>query len=258
MHLHWDGDNDSVDERNLSAGLGAGITPVTVDHAGAEARARLDLDAAAAALSVSDRPGAGRARRGASTGSTASQCHADHRFRDGVKDGRSRRARSRTSIAIGTDRHRLDSYTDDFAANQYALFPDSPYRFTRFRKTHGYANQPLDGIWLRAPVPAQRLGADAARSARTRRRSGRRSFYRGYDVFDQARVGFVSDVAAGRRPRSSATTPALPATATAGTCTARRCPTPTRRHRRVPEDLLRRGRMTMINAHHGAAAGSGA
>ena len=34
LQLHWDGNNDSVDERNLSAGLGAGITPVTVDHAG--------------------------------------------------------------------------------------------------------------------------------------------------------------------------------------------------------------------------------
>ena len=33
LHLHWDGDNDSVDERNLSAALGAGVTPVTVDHA---------------------------------------------------------------------------------------------------------------------------------------------------------------------------------------------------------------------------------
>ena len=33
MQLHWDGDNDSVDERNLSAALGAGVTPVTVDHA---------------------------------------------------------------------------------------------------------------------------------------------------------------------------------------------------------------------------------
>ena len=32
-NLHWDGDNDSVDERNLSAALGAGVTPVTVDHA---------------------------------------------------------------------------------------------------------------------------------------------------------------------------------------------------------------------------------
>ena len=52
MHLHWDGDNDSVDERNLSAALGAGVTPVTVDHASAEARPRLDLDAAAAGVSV--------------------------------------------------------------------------------------------------------------------------------------------------------------------------------------------------------------
>ena len=33
MHLHWDGNNTSVDERNLSASLGAGVTPVTVDHA---------------------------------------------------------------------------------------------------------------------------------------------------------------------------------------------------------------------------------
>src|SRR5262249_53201844 len=28
MHLHWDGNNTSVDERNLSAALGAGVTPV--------------------------------------------------------------------------------------------------------------------------------------------------------------------------------------------------------------------------------------
>src|SRR5262245_23655023 len=32
MQLHWDGINNSVDERNLSAALGAGVTPVTVDH----------------------------------------------------------------------------------------------------------------------------------------------------------------------------------------------------------------------------------
>src|SRR5262245_23893580 len=33
MQLHWDGNNTSVDERNLSAALGAGVTPVTVDIA---------------------------------------------------------------------------------------------------------------------------------------------------------------------------------------------------------------------------------
>src|SRR4029434_4004564 len=53
--------------------------------------------------------------------------------------------------AIGTDRHRLDSYTTTFATNQYSLYPDSPYRFSHVRKTNGYANHPLDGIWLRGP-----------------------------------------------------------------------------------------------------------
>jgi hypothetical protein len=101
---------------------------------------------------------------------------------------------------IKTDRHRLDSYTETFALNQYGLFPESPLRFRRFRKTHGYANQPLDGIWARAPylhngsVPTLRdlLNAPAERPA---------TFYRGNDVYDRTRVGFVSDVAelGGRR-----------------------------------------------------------
>jgi hypothetical protein len=96
---------------------------------------------------------------------------------------------------VRTDPHRLDSYTPAFAANQYSLFPDSPYRFRRFRKTRGYANHPLDGIWLRGPylhngsVPTLRdlLEDPANRPV---------EFYRGYDVFDRERVGFVSTVAA--------------------------------------------------------------
>ena len=80
-----------------------------------------------------------------------------------------------------------------FAANQYALYPESEYRFTHFRKTHGYANHPLDGIWARAPylhngsVPTllDLLNTSAERP---------KVFYRGYDVFDRERVGFVSTV----------------------------------------------------------------
>ena len=32
MWLHWDGNNCSVDERNLSAGFGTGATPATIDR----------------------------------------------------------------------------------------------------------------------------------------------------------------------------------------------------------------------------------
>jgi mono/diheme cytochrome c family protein len=191
MHLHWDGDNDSVDERNLSASLGAGVTPVTVDHTALK-RVRdwiwkLPPPAYPYAIdkALSTQGAAVYAQR-------CLQCHADHRFRDGVKAG-TRVGLVEDADQIGTDRHRLDSYTAEFATNQYALYPDSQYRFTHFRKTNGYANQPLDGIWARAPylhngsVPTLRdlLEAPANRPA---------VFYRGYDLFDRERVGFVSTV----------------------------------------------------------------
>jgi len=52
---------------------------------------------------------------------------------------------------------------------------------------------PLDGLWVRAPylhngsVPTLRDLLEPAKARPT-------AFYRGYDVYDQARVGFVSNV----------------------------------------------------------------
>jgi mono/diheme cytochrome c family protein len=193
MHLHWDGDNDSVDERNLSAALGAGVTPVTVDHDNLK-RVRdwiWTLPPPPYPYSI-DRALAARGEP--LYRQHCVECHADNRFRDGVKAG-SRVGLVEPIGTIGTDRHRLDSYTFAFAANQYGLYPDSEYRFTHFRKTNGYANQPLDGIWLRGPylhngsVPTLRDLLDPPELRP-------RFFYRGYDVFDQAKVGFVSDVRA--------------------------------------------------------------
>ena len=198
MQLHWDGDNDSVDERNLSAGLGAGITPTTVDHAGLK-RVRdwiWTLPPPPYPYAVDQ---ALVARGTAIYQQTCIECHGDHRFRDGIKAG-SRMGQVVRASDVGTDRYRLDSYTAAFAANQYGLFPESPYRFRRFRKTDGYANHPLDGIWARAPylhngsVPTLRdLLEPPERRPLT--------FFRGYDVYDRVRVGFVSDVAeeGGRR-----------------------------------------------------------
>ena len=191
MHLHWDGDNDSVDERNLSAALGAGVTPVTVDHAALK-RVRdwiwtlpppkypYPIDQALAAR------GAGLYQQ------HCLQCHAGSRFREGVVEG-GLVGQIDDIDRIGTDRHRLDSYTYVFASNQYALYPESQYRFTHFRKTRGYANQPLDGIWLRGPylhngsVPTLRALLDPP----DRRPN---VFYRGYDLFDRDGVGFVWNV----------------------------------------------------------------
>jgi hypothetical protein len=192
MHLHWDGDNDSVDERNLSAALGAGVTPVTVDHASLK-RVRdwiWTLPPPKYPFAVDST----LAARGAAVYQQhCLACHADHRFRDGVKVG-TQVGLVEDRDRIGTDSYRLDSYTAIFAANQAGLYPDSPYRFSHFRKTRGYANQPLDGIWLRGPylhngsVPTLRDLLDPPDQRPS-------VFFRGYDVFDPMNVGFVSSVA---------------------------------------------------------------
>ena len=99
---------------------------------------------------------------------------------------------------IGTDRHRLDMWTAD-AATAYNAYGDGySWKFANFRKTAGYTAVPLDGIWLTAPylhngsVPtlADLLEPVAQRPTR---------FWRGYDLFDAGRVGFVSEGEAAKR-----------------------------------------------------------
>ena len=72
-----------------------------------------------------------------------------------------------------------------------------PWQFSHFRKTQGYANAPLDGVWLRAPylhngsVPDLRALLFPAERPVT--------FYRAYDVYDWTRGGFVSQGAEAER-----------------------------------------------------------
>ena len=191
MQLHWDGNNIKVEERNLSAAFGAGTTPPTIDHAalGRIEDWLLDLPPPAYPFAIDQT----QAQRGANLyAQYCASCHgASGRDFAGEEVGKV------TPIeVIGTDRGRLDSYTYDLAVNQGQLYTGyDAYRFQHFRKTFGYANMPLDGIWLRAPylhngsVPTLRdLLEPSARRPR--------SFHRGYDVYDQRKVGFLSHVAA--------------------------------------------------------------
>jgi hypothetical protein len=99
--------------------------------------------------------------------------------------------------------------------NQITLYAGYPWRFTKFRKTNGYANMPLDGIWLRAPylhngsVPTLR---DLMEPAENRPKV----FYRGYDVFDPQKVGFVSDLPEPAGVRFFKFDTALPGNASSG------------------------------------------
>jgi hypothetical protein len=198
MELHWDGNNPSLDERNRSASLGAGVTPTTLDRPALQRVAEWarTLPVPRYPLPIDEI----RAQRGAQVyAQHCTSCHGDHRFKDGVVDARTmpRLGKVEPWQSVGTDRQRLDSYTEIFSKNQYTLYPDSKDRFRHFRKTNGYANQPLDGIWLKAPylhngsVPTIRdlLEPPANRP---------RTYYRGNDIIDQVKLGFVYTMPAER------------------------------------------------------------
>lgn len=195
MELHWDGNNPSLDERNRSASLGAGVTPTTLDRPALKRVADWvkDLPVPRYPLPINE-PLA--ARGAAIYARECTACHGDHRFRQRFYDASTmpRLGKVQPWPTVGTDRQRLDSYTYTFSQNQYTLYPGSDDRFRHFRKTNGYANQPLDGIWLKAPylhngsVPTIRdLLNDPAQRPKV--------FYRGYDVLDTQKLGFISTVA---------------------------------------------------------------
>lgn len=192
MQLHWDGNNDKVEERNLSAAFGTGATPKLIDHA---AIARIEAWIAQAqppAFSQSFPVDKTLADRGRDI--YMKNCAACHGASG--TDFTGEYVGKVTPIEkIATDRGRLDSYTYVLAVNQGTLYAGDPtYRFSHFRKTYGYANAPLDGIWLRAPylhngsVPTL---WDLLQSAIKRPKV----FWRGDDLYDPKKLGFVSDQA---------------------------------------------------------------
>ncbi|HKW42022.1 MAG TPA: hypothetical protein VJN39_12300 [Gemmatimonadales bacterium] len=210
MQLHWDGNNTRVDERNLSAAFGTGATPTTLDKASVLRTAGFLWDKARPPAFPAGYIRADLAARGEPLYRRLCwSCHGNgqppfHTPGDGSLVGMV------TPLAtLGTDPARLDSYTRVLAAAQnslYAGFPADeewcrerprdvarcyPARFSHFRKTNGYANVPLDGLWLRAPylhngsVPDLQALLEPAHARPA-------VFYTGYDVYDYRRVGFIT------------------------------------------------------------------
>jgi mono/diheme cytochrome c family protein len=181
MWLHWDGNNDSVEERNKSAAIGAGATPDSLDLDSMRRIENwiLDLKPPAYPAARIDKAAAADGRR--AWESECASCHSTESPLVGQV----------TSLAnVGTDPERLNSFTAELARGMNTIGEGKPWRFTHFRKTEGYANMPLDGLWLRAPylhngsVPSLRaLLFPEERPA---------VFYRSYDVYDWTNVGFVA------------------------------------------------------------------
>jgi mono/diheme cytochrome c family protein len=222
MELHWDGNNDSVEERNLSAAFGTGALPPIIDHhnLGNLEKWLLERSKPPQAVGLGFAPAdPQKAEQGkAIYQERCAKCHGVNGSDfSGELVGQVTRIED-----IKTDRYRLDNYTEELAATQSMLYAgekkpaaarpsaeereqmtkcgladhgnadENTYRFKRFHKTNGYANLPLDGIWLRAPylhngsVPTlwDLLNPQAKRPG---------FYYRGSDVYDWENLGFKSE-----------------------------------------------------------------
>lgn len=179
--FHWDGINPALREVLLGSAIGNGASVKSVDVESVET-----VSGWVRGLPPPPYPfptDAGLAARGREI--FAAECGACHAV-NGPRMG------AVIPIAeVGTDRHRLDAWTTASATAFNDLAAGKPWQFRSFRKTDGYVAMPLAGAWLNAPylhngsVPtmADLLEPPERRPAR---------FFRGYDVYDPARMGFVS------------------------------------------------------------------
>lgn len=189
LNLHWDGDNSSVRERNFSAAFGAGATRENVDAAA--------IDRVEAWLENLPPPPYPFAK---STDANV-LARGEQIFKQYCADCHAVGGKYLGQVTplpeVLTDEHRLDSYTEKVAAIQREYGKGYEWEFKHFKKTDGYANAPLDGIWARAPylhngsVPTLYDLLTPAES----RNGGSPFFYTGHSVYDTVNVGFRADAA---------------------------------------------------------------
>ena len=182
--VHWDGNNASVDERNLSAAIGAGATAETVDLERIKRVKNWIWSLPAPRYPFVIDHELALKGRAAYYKAKCYDCH---------DSGGQYIGQVVPVSSLGTDSERTDSFDSRMAQLMNTIGEGHAWRFHQFRTTNGYANTPIDGAWLRAPylhngsVPTLRdlLNETEQRPA---------VFYKGNDVYDQKRAGFISDV----------------------------------------------------------------
>ncbi len=193
--LHWDGLNDSLTEVVQSGAIGDGATHKSLPIA------RLQkLQAYISDLNPPAYPyKAGLDRKKMHRGEKVfERLCADCHGHGGARTG------DVIPIAeVGTDPQRIQMWTQE-AADAYNAYDASLFwsivswfkygssvQFAAFSNNEGYVAEPLDGLWLRAPylhngsvaTVEELLLPQAQRST---------GFFRGYDVYDDTRLGFES------------------------------------------------------------------
>ncbi|MDO6729716.1 hypothetical protein Q4577_06785 [Marinovum sp. 2_MG-2023] len=179
--FHWDGNNASLDERNISAAMAGGASDWLLEKHAIERVSNWLMDFPPPPFPVAFDPDLAAEGREIYQRAACDTCH---------DPGAVRMGQVTSSEVLGTDRQRTDLF-DATMVRYFGTVGDKySWKFNNYRVTDGYANMPLDGIWMRAPylhngsVPtlADLLSPPADRPA---------EFFRGCTHFDPERVGFA-------------------------------------------------------------------
>lgn len=184
QYLHWNGSSDRIRQDDLMSAyplnLGAaGFLPESMDRVIAYLH---DLPPPAFPFPVD----AARAERGRTVFDAA--CASCHAF------GAEAVGQVTPRTEVGTDPVFLEMWSEAFVARLESI-DEPPFAFPGLRRTDGYLNVPLDGIWIRAPylhngsVPTLEALLAPPDERPTR-------FYRGSEIYDPTTMGFTSQDAA--------------------------------------------------------------
>jgi Cytochrome c len=190
--FHWDGLNTNLHEVVISSAIGDGTPPRWVDRDWSKSNNESSLKRIENYISHAQPPKfpfpidtALAAKGKAIYDRQCAECHA-------IGGARTGKVEPVDNPMLETDRHRIDMWTQNAATAYNNYGAGHFWKLTHFVKQNGYVNVPLEGLWLRGPylhngsVPTLAdLLAEPARRPKL--------FYRGYDVLDPQKVGFVSE-----------------------------------------------------------------
>jgi mono/diheme cytochrome c family protein len=181
-NYHWDGLNQDLGEVVKSSALGDGATTESIALDNLDRLQRWFAHQAPPPFPGPIDPALAAEGKRVFEAAGCAECHAPggRRFRAVIPVD---------EPGLGTDRHRVDMWTVQ-ARDAYMKYADgTPWAFHHFQKTNGYVAVPLDGIWLRAPYLHNGSVPTLYHLLNPDERVPR--FFRGHDVVDTKRVGFV-------------------------------------------------------------------
>lgn len=186
--FHWDGNNSSLEERNISAALAGGAAEWLMDRnsIGRVSNWLLDLRSPVFPAPVDNE--LARKGRDIYDHEGCGSCH---------DDGPSGRSGSVTPIQeIGTDPQRLNLFSMEMVQRFNEVGGGSnraglgySWRFRHYQKTNGYVNMPLDGIWARAPY-LHNGSVPSLQALLLPQKERPKKFFRGCADLDVSDVGF--------------------------------------------------------------------